>query len=136
MICATAPKLIQRVLIIKASGDDGKDIGHEENGALGKAQRQSGRDPNGWVYKTGDEWWDETSLPYKRQLTARTVLKKAGIIEERHDHLNQRLYFRVNWQVFDRIAAADVSTKERAKEHRKKGGVSRFGCGQERTPIR
>ncbi len=58
---------------------------------------------DGWFYKSRDEWWDETSLSYDEQLTARMKLKSAGVLEEHNKKLIHRLYYRVNFDALDSL---------------------------------
>jgi len=54
--------------------------------------------PEGWVWKTQEEIYEETALGRREQETARRVLKAAGIIEERLAGVPARLHFRVNME--------------------------------------
>ena len=49
----------------------------------------------GWVYKSADEWEEETGLTYRQQGRVRKQLKKLGVIEERLARREHRLYFRL-----------------------------------------
>ena len=49
----------------------------------------------GWVYKSRDEFWEETRLPRRRQDRARELLREAGIVDERSKQ--GRLYYRIRW---------------------------------------
>ena len=53
-------------------------------------------DPEGWFWKTREEWKEETYLSRTEQETVRKTLKKAGFIEEKREGLPARLYFRIN----------------------------------------
>jgi hypothetical protein len=50
---------------------------------------------DGWFYKSAEELLEETGLSYKEQWRARAELKVRGLIEERHDREEHRIYFRV-----------------------------------------
>jgi len=50
----------------------------------------------GWVWKTMEEWTEETGLSRKEQETVRVLLKKLGILEEKNERLKHRLNFRLN----------------------------------------
>jgi hypothetical protein len=53
--------------------------------------------PDGWFYKSAEEFEYETALTYTEQLTARTHLKEYGLIEERLDRADgNKMWFRVN----------------------------------------
>jgi hypothetical protein len=55
-----------------------------------------GADPDGWIYKTRDEWQAETYLTRYEQETARRDLRELGVLEEKLAGLPARLYYRVN----------------------------------------
>lgn len=52
-------------------------------------------DPNGWFYKTGEDFEEETTLTRKEQLTARNILKQLGWLEEELKGVPATLYFRL-----------------------------------------
>lgn len=52
-------------------------------------------DPNGWFYKTMEEWEEETGLTRSEQATARKRLREACLMVERFAGVPARLYFRV-----------------------------------------
>ena len=54
-----------------------------------------GKDPDGWIYKTADEWEDETCLSKKEQVRVRNNLKDLGLIEEQHKRLDHMMFYRV-----------------------------------------
>jgi len=51
-------------------------------------------DPQGWVYKTADDWQHEIGLTYREQRHARGILRQHRVIEERLEP-GQRVYFRI-----------------------------------------
>lgn len=53
------------------------------------------------VYKTSEEWTQETGLTYRHQVTARALLKKLGILTETEKRLEHKLYFKLNIKEFD-----------------------------------
>jgi hypothetical protein len=53
------------------------------------------------VYKTAEEWTIETGLSYREQATARRALAERGFVVETHKRLEHRLFFRVDWDVFN-----------------------------------
>lgn len=55
-------------------------------------------DENGWFYKIGIEWEDETGLTRSEQETARKHLKNLGILEEDLRDVPARLYYRIDKQ--------------------------------------
>lgn len=54
------------------------------------------KDPNGWIYKTGKEWTDETGLTRREQDTARKNLRELGFIEEHKHGVPCKVHFKVN----------------------------------------
>ena len=52
-------------------------------------------DDDGWFYKSGIEWEEETRLSRSEQETARKHCKAAGVIEERLKGVPATLYYRV-----------------------------------------
>jgi hypothetical protein len=54
------------------------------------------KDPDGWFYKTQEEWCDETALIRSEQDRARRELKSRKLIEEQKRGLPCKLYYRVN----------------------------------------
>ncbi|MEG6617584.1 hypothetical protein V6C27_14385 [Peptococcaceae bacterium 1198_IL3148] len=59
-----------------------------------------GADPEGWIYKTQSEWYDETGLSRREQETARKKLKQLKVLQEERRGLPARLYYRID---FDRL---------------------------------
>jgi hypothetical protein len=51
--------------------------------------------PDGWIYKTQEEWFFETGLSDKEQRTARRALVERGYIEERIRGIPRRLEYRL-----------------------------------------
>ena len=55
-----------------------------------------GRDPDGWIYKTRDEIYEETGLTRRNQETARRKLIEAGFLEEQLRGMPAKLHYRLN----------------------------------------
>lgn len=53
------------------------------------------KDPDGWFFKTGDEWQEETGLSRDERDGARKKLKSLGILEEKLTGVPARLHYRV-----------------------------------------
>lgn len=53
-------------------------------------------DPDGWFYKTRDEWTEETGLTRREQEIIRKRLVKKGVLEEELRGVPARIYYRVN----------------------------------------
>jgi hypothetical protein len=58
-------------------------------------------DALGWFYKTQDDWENETGLSRNEQETARKILKRLGILEEKRVGIPAQMYYRVRK---DRVA--------------------------------
>ena len=58
-----------------------------------------GRDPQGWIYKTQDDWHIETGLKRSAQETSRRKLREFGILEEKLCGIPAQLYYRINFEV-------------------------------------
>jgi len=58
-----------------------------------------GNDPDGWIYKTRDEWKAETALSRREQETARRRLRDVAVLDEELRGLPAQLHFRVNWEM-------------------------------------
>jgi len=54
------------------------------------------RDPDGWFWKTQVEIADETALSRTETETARKVLVRAGVLEEKRRGVPAKMHFRVN----------------------------------------
>ena len=63
---------------------------------LSQAWYWSQRKDDGWFYKSGKEWTEETRLNRREQERARTALKAKGVLEEQKRGVPCTLYFRVN----------------------------------------
>lgn len=53
-------------------------------------------DPDGWIYKTQEEWTDETALSRREQETARKSLIAQRLLQEDRRGLPARLYYRLS----------------------------------------
>lgn len=59
------------------------------------------RKPDGWIYKTQEEWELETELSPKEQRVARKLLKQRGLIEDRFIGIPRRLEYRLIQEALD-----------------------------------
>ncbi|MBD1864200.1 MULTISPECIES: hypothetical protein [Trichocoleus] len=59
------------------------------------------RKPDGWIYKTQEEWELETELSPKEQRVARKLLKERGLIEDRFIGIPRRLEYRLIQEALD-----------------------------------
>jgi hypothetical protein len=105
------------------------------------------RNERGWIYKSAEDLEEETSLTYREQQRVRTTLKKRGLIEERYDRSEHRLYFRVVREAVlhlapelgapDKLSDAHL-TKRQVVTDKTSGGTLPFVSSykeQENTPL-
>jgi len=55
-----------------------------------------GRNSDGWIYKTLQEWRDETVLSRREIYKARDAWKRLGVLSEKREGLPCRVYYHVN----------------------------------------
>ena len=77
----------------------------------------------GWIYKTAEELSEETGLSYREQLRIRKNLVKQQLIEERHDRVEHRIYFRVCIEALDKIGV-HMTNGQLPPDHLTKGKVA------------
>lgn len=65
-----------------------------------------------WVYKTAAEWEDETTLTKKEQMRVRKKLRELGVVEERHDRMNHRMYYKLCTNELDLIYKSKMGFRE------------------------
>src|SRR4051794_20263400 len=56
-----------------------------------------GHDPDGWIWKTREEIYEETALTRYEQEGARKLLTAKGVLEEVRRGVPARMHFRVNF---------------------------------------
>jgi hypothetical protein len=90
-------------------------------------------DPNGWVYKTIDDWWDETALGRYELQTIRKALVKENLIEEKLAGVPARLYYKLNWDALGGALSKAIRTHQ---EHLSKRGApkNQFVAGPQTSP--
>jgi hypothetical protein len=90
-------------------------------------------DPSGWVYKTIDDWWNETALGRYELQTIRKALVKENLIEERLSGVPARLYYKLNW---DALGGALSKAIRNHQEHLSKRGApkNQFVAGPQTSP--
>jgi len=59
----------------------------------------NGKSRDGWFYKTADECFEETRLTRHEQQTARKILTRLKLLEEKRKGIPSKLWFRLNWDV-------------------------------------
>jgi hypothetical protein len=62
---------------------------------------------DGWVYKSQEELETETGLSPKEQRTAREALTNCGILEERNQRTEHRIYYRIILELLDKILVSE-----------------------------
>lgn len=92
------------------------DLGVGVTGALFLSQSlywsRRTKDRDGWFYKTGVEWQEETGLTRREQDGARNRLKKVGVLEEIKRGVPCRVHYRVNIEKLDLIMSDMAAQKE------------------------
>lgn len=53
------------------------------------------------VFKTADEWEEETGLTYREQVTARKILAADGYVIETNKRVEHKLFYRIEWDTFN-----------------------------------
>jgi hypothetical protein len=69
-----------------------------------------GRDPDGWIYKTLDDWWAETALGRYELKTVRNALTARDLIEEKLSGVPARLHYKINWEAMKPALAKAIVT--------------------------
>lgn len=64
------------------------------------------------VYKTLDELMEETGLTERELRSAREKLRELGIVIETNKRLEHRLYFKVDFEAFDRLMAQYFANRQ------------------------
>lgn len=79
-----------------------------------------GDDPNGWIYKTADELYEETGLKRRGQETARKLGKSLGIIKEKRAGVPATIHFKVDLDetvaVIEKHLKGEASTPKETKK--------------------
>lgn len=58
------------------------------------------KDKDGWIFKSQDDIYNETGLSFKEQRRIRAELVQSGLLEEREDRPEHRVYYRpVHWRL-------------------------------------
>jgi len=89
--------------------------------------KDRGNDPDGWIYKTSDEIFQETGLKRRGQDTARKLGRKLGIIEELKKGMPAKLHYRIDMDETIKVLANHCKDiyipKEPKREPKKKKPV-------------
>jgi hypothetical protein len=87
------------------------------------------KDPDGWIYKTQADIYEETALTRREQETARRILMDKGVLEEKKKGVPCRLYFRVNM-----AALVNLLGEEADLPHPQDGGNRHPGMAENDSP--
>ena len=92
-------------------------------------------DPEGWFYKSQEEWKKETGMNRSEQEGARKTLRALGFWEENYERLTHRLWFRVNPDKFKEVAEAllKISNGECGKQEMAKRDIQQSSNSAEIT---
>jgi hypothetical protein len=91
---------------------------------------EDGENPDRWIYKTADEWNDETMLSRRELDSVRKVLREKGVIEEKLAGIPAKLHYRIDQTGFFRwVRIASKTYWEKIEERRanKFGGKRQTG---------
>lgn len=82
--------------------------------------KDKGKDPEGWIYKTSEEIFNETGLKRRGQETARKKAEKLGIIEELKKGMPAKLHYRIDMEQTIKILAKHCKGMELPEEPKRK----------------
>lgn len=68
------------------------------------------KDPDGWIYKTLDDWWCETALGRYELKTIRNALIVRELIEEKLCGVPAKLHYKIQWPELQTALAKAVIT--------------------------
>lgn len=93
-----------------------------------------GQDKAGWIYKTQQEWKEETGLGRSEQENVRKKLRNKMVLEEKEDGLPCRLFYRLNLDRLSELitsqARADAGADQYAGiQHTRMRKTSKQACG-------
>ena len=93
-----------------------------------------GQDKAGWIYKTQQEWKEETGLGRSEQENVRKKLRNKMVLEEKEDGLPCRLFYRLNldrlFELISSQARADAGADQYAGiQHTRMRKNSKQECG-------
>lgn len=67
-----------------------------------------GNHPDGWIYKTSDELYDETGLKRRGQETARKLGRELGIIQEKKMGVPATMHFKIDLEKTSEVLEAHM----------------------------
>lgn len=87
------------------------------------------------VFKTAEEWEEETGLTYREQATARKALRERGFLHETHQRLQHRMFFRLDIDAINTAFDGWVLEQNPA-ERRKRNSVIQPDFPNDESAIR
>jgi hypothetical protein len=93
-------------------------------------------DPDGWFYKCQREWWEETALTRRELDSARAILVRLGILEEKVAGCPATTFYRLNKQILaehshyatERLRKKIKPKKEKSQPTRTNDPASLYVC--------
>jgi len=86
--------------------------------------QQRTKDPDGWWYKTRDDWAEETGLSRYEQEGARKKLRKLGVVQEHLRGVPATIWYRVNEERL--LEELSKTARQRTSTHVPVGGKPAF----------
>jgi hypothetical protein len=86
--------------------------------------KDKGKDKDGWIYKTRDDFKKELGLTRQGQETARNIAKKAGVISEVIRGMPPKVHFKINIPVLAKVISDFLEIGQIANRPK----TSRFVC--------
>lgn len=87
------------------------------------------------VFKTAEEWEEETGLTYREQATARKALRERGFLHETHQRLQHRMFFRLDIDAIN-TAFDGWMLEQNTAERRKRNSVIQPDFPNDESAIR
>lgn len=87
-----------------------------------------GKNGEGWIYKSQKEWTNETLVTRSEQESARSALKKLGILEEMKKGIPCSLFYRINFEKLGQKLLNETSKSSTTKGSGKNVEKDKLGC--------
>lgn len=87
------------------------------------------------VFKTAEEWEEETGLTYREQATARKALRERGLLHETYQRLQHRMFFRLDIDAIN-TAFDGWMLEQNTAERRKRNSVIQPDFPNDESAIR
>ena len=75
-----------------------------------------GSEPEGWIWKTQEDWREEIGLSRREQETARKHLVSLDVLEEQRRSIPAKLYYRINFDALTRLLEQQTRMAESANQ--------------------